>query len=64
MEVFDELHFINELLIAGQEAKAREKIIRLVSNLNDVDRSMVIAPLNDLIRQVGLYPYMDKGPLV
>lgn len=60
MEVFDELHFINELLIAGQEAKAREKIIRLVSNLNDVDRSMVIAPLNDLIRQVGLYPYMDK----
>lgn len=60
MEAFQELHSINELLITGQEAEAREKIIRLVSNLSDVDRGVVCAPLNDLIRQVGLYPYMDK----
>jgi hypothetical protein len=60
MGVFEELHLINELLIGGNEAGAREKIIRLINNLDEEERNNVISPLNDLIRQVGLYPYMVK----
>lgn len=64
MESFQKLHFINELLLAGKEQDAREKIIRLVgdlSNVNHEEKKDIIPPLNDLIRQVGLYPYMDKN---
>lgn len=60
MEAFQELHSINELLIKGQESQAREKIIRLISGLGEQDKKIILAPLNDLIRQVGLYPYMDR----
>lgn len=58
MEAFDELHVINELLLAGDENSAREKIIRLISWLREDDKKEIKAPLNNLIRQVGLYPYM------
>lgn len=59
MEAFEELHLINELLVDGREAEAREKIIRLINDLDDKEKNNIISPLNDLIRQVGLYPYMN-----
>lgn len=59
MQEFEELHLINELLISGRESEAREKIIRLINDLGDKEKNNIILPLNDLIRQVGLYPYMN-----
>ncbi|MEN3968324.1 DEAD/DEAH box helicase [Acinetobacter sp. BWR-L5] len=63
MNAFEEMHVINEFLILGNEEDAREKIIRLVGNLDYLDsedKKIIIPPLNDLLRQVGLYPYIDK----
>ncbi|PVZ89845.1 hypothetical protein C9426_00245 [Serratia sp. S1B] len=60
MGAFEELHLINELLIEGDEAGAREKLIRLIDYLTKEEKNKIIAPLNNLIRQVGLYPYMIK----
>lgn len=60
MGIFEELHLINELLLEGHETDAREKIIRLINNLDEDEKVNIISPLNDLIRQVGLYPYMVK----
>lgn len=63
MNAFEEMHVINEFLILGNEKDAREKIIRLVGNLDYLDsedKKIIIPPLNDLLRQVGLYPYIDK----
>ena len=31
-----------------------------MDDLNSEDKKLIIPPLNDLLRQVGLYPYMDK----
>lgn len=63
MKAFEELHVINDFLICGNEKDARDKIIRLVSSLDNFDledKQIVIPPLNDMLRQVGLYPYIDK----
>lgn len=61
MSSFEKLHIINNLLIEGKENAAREKIIRLIDSLNEDEISYIRLPLNDLIRKVGLYPYMDRA---
>ena len=49
---------INNYLIEGNEIKARELLIQLLDfiNSNNIPYSPLI---NYLIREVGLYPYMD-----
>lgn len=61
MSDFETLHMINNLLMEGKENAAREKIIRLIDSLNEDEISYIRLPLNDLIRKVGLYPYMDRA---
>ncbi|ENU80652.1 hypothetical protein F975_01438 [Acinetobacter sp. ANC 3789] len=38
MGAFEELHLINELLIEGDEAGAREKLIRLIDYLTEEEK--------------------------
>lgn len=55
---FSQCQAINELINQDKENKARDMLIRLLDYLASRDQSYT--PLiNALIREVGLYPYMD-----
>lgn len=58
MDYFDACHAVNELLVSGQENNARLELIKLLNELekNNVEYSPLI---NHLIREVGLFPYME-----
>lgn len=58
MEIFDYCHEINELIIAGSEGAARNKLIRLLDYL-EKERIEYTPLINSLIRQLGLYPYLS-----
>ena len=58
MSIFSECQEINDLIVSNNEVKARNSLIRLL----DVHKKKNIeyTPLlNHLIRQVGLYPYLQ-----
>lgn len=57
--VFEKCTEVNNLLRDGNESSAREKLIILLDyhQKNSIQYSPL---LNHLIRQVGLYPYMDE----
>ncbi|WP_333974711.1 DEAD/DEAH box helicase [Burkholderia cepacia] len=58
METFDECAVINELLQAGNEMEARNRLIRLLDQHER--KSEHYSPLvNHLIRESGLFPYLD-----
>ncbi|HDR9499064.1 DEAD/DEAH box helicase [Burkholderia sp. Tr-20355] len=58
METFDECAVINELLQAGNETEARNRLIRLLDQHER--KSEHYSPLvNHLIRESGLFPYLD-----
>lgn len=60
MDVFDACAAINELLNKGKEVEARNRLIRLLSYLEKEE--VEYTPLvNHLIRQTGLYPYLEPG---
>lgn len=55
---FSQCQAINELINQGKENEARDMLIRLLGYL--VSHDQTYTPLiNALIREVGLYPYMD-----
>jgi hypothetical protein len=59
MDTFESCKTANELLISGDEAGARDLIIKTLAQL-EVDPDAGYEPLlNRLIRDVGLYPYLD-----
>lgn len=58
MEIFDECSKINDLLQDQQENEARDRLICLLDKLNRENKPY--DPLiNHLIRESGLYPYLD-----
>ena len=57
--LFDRCKEINDLLIQNEEQQARDSLIILLQELKDKD--IEYTPLvNHLIREVGLYPYIDE----
>lgn len=59
-DLFYKCQNINELLTAGDESGARNKLIQLLQNLKE--KKHPYTPLiNHLIREVGLYPYIDQN---
>lgn len=60
MDVFDSCHVVNDLLTAGNESGARNELIKLLAKVerDGLDYSPLI---NHLIREVGLFPYMETS---
>lgn len=58
MDIFDTCSAINAQINLGDETAARNQLIKLLSQLNQ--QEIAYDPLiNHLIRQLGLYPYLD-----
>lgn len=58
MEIFEECSIINDLLQAEDGVEARNRLIRLLDSLGREEKSYDPL-LNHLIRESGLYPYLD-----
>lgn len=59
MDVFESCRLINECLNSARESDARNKLIKLLDHMNH--SGLTYGPLvNALIRQVGLFPYLDE----
>lgn len=58
METFDECAVINELLQAGNETEARNRLIRLLDQ-HERESAHYSPLVNHLIRESGLFPYLD-----
>lgn len=58
MDIFDECAAINDLLQANNEIEARNRLIRLLDNLGR-EKNTYNPLLNHLIRESGLYPYLE-----
>jgi DEAD/DEAH box helicase len=55
---FLQCHKVNDLLLAGKEPDARNELIKLLASLRE--DGLEYSPLvNHLIREVGLFPYME-----
>lgn len=60
MDVFGSCHVVNDHLIANDESSARNALIHLLAEMNEA--GLDYDPLvNTLIRQVGLFPYLDSA---
>lgn len=58
MSIFEKCHVVNDLLIARKEGEARNELILLLDEHAEDD--IPYSPLvNHLIRETGLYPYMQ-----
>lgn len=58
MDVFGQCHRVNDLLIEGNDSFARDELIQLLDQLRQ--GGVAYTPLvNRLIRDVGLFPYID-----
>ncbi|MFE8645000.1 DEAD/DEAH box helicase [Sphingomonas sp. NCPPB 2930] len=60
MDVFESCQSINDALNRGDEQAARDRLIQLLDfhQTNKLQQSSLV---NHLIRQTGLYPYIDLG---
>lgn len=59
MDIFEACHVINDYLLANNEHAARNELIHLLANISET--GLEYDPLvNALIRQVGLFPYLDS----
>ena len=58
MDIFDECSVINDLLHAEEETEARNRLIRLLDSLGRENQAYNPL-LNHLIRESGLYPYLQ-----
>lgn len=58
MDVFENCHTINENIINGETVLARNQLIQVLDYLKNenLEKSSLI---NNLLRQTGLYPYID-----
>lgn len=58
MDLFEHCHKVNDLLITGEDVEARNELIKLLATLRE--DGLEYSPLvNRLIREVGLFPYLD-----
>lgn len=57
MELFEKLKSINNLINEQKEPQAREELIKVLSNVEKPYSPL----LNHLLREVGLYPYIDNN---
>lgn len=60
MEIFEECGRINNLITEGNEFSARNELIKLLDYFQR-QRLEYTPLLNNLIRQTGLYPYLELG---
>ncbi|MDI9331172.1 MAG: DEAD/DEAH box helicase [Alphaproteobacteria bacterium] len=58
MEIFEECGVINDLLQVGNETEARNRLIRLLDQ-HCKEGIAYSSLLNHLIRELGLFPYLD-----
>lgn len=58
MDIFDSCHETNRLLSVGKESEARDNLIKLLDfhKKSNIEYSPLV---NHLIRQLGLYPYLQ-----
>lgn len=57
MDLFENLKRINKLINNQEESQAREELIKVLANVEKPYSSL----LNHLLREVGLYPYIDNN---
>ncbi len=57
--IFNKCQYINELLISGKELEGRNELIKLLDyhSTNEIEYSPLV---NHLIREIGLFPYIDE----
>lgn len=60
VEIFEECVAINDLLQVGDETEARSRLIRLLDKL-ERDSQAYHPLVNHLIRETGLFPYIDPN---
>ena len=60
MDVFEQCKQINNLLTQNKEQEARNELIILLQELKD-SKTSYTPLINHMIREVGLYPYIDKN---
>ncbi|MFL0135369.1 DEAD/DEAH box helicase, partial [Tenacibaculum maritimum] len=58
MEIFETCHVINNYLLVKDETNARNELIKLL-DYHESNKIKYTPLINHLIRQTGLYPYMD-----
>jgi len=60
MDIFETCKTINDLIYSNQEREARNELIKLLDyhEQNEIEYSPLI---NHLIKETGLYPYLDLG---
>lgn len=60
MEIFEECHQINDLIIDGHSKVARDQLIKLLAYIES--QKIEYPPyLNEIIRSTGLFPYMKRS---
>ncbi|NOF46120.1 hypothetical protein [Vibrio cholerae] len=62
MDVFNKCIEINEFINIYDELSARNELIKLLAFL-EKNEEPYNPLINNLIRQVGLYPYLDLGKM-
>lgn len=57
--IFNKCQYINALLISGKELEGRDELIKLLDyhSTNEIEYSPLV---NHLIRETGLFPYIDE----
>ena len=63
MDIFEACHKINDLLIANNENEARNELIKLL-DFHEQKNIAYSELVNHLIRESGLYPYLDRKSVV
>lgn len=58
MEIFETCHIVNELLISNNENEARNELIKLL-DFHEINKIPYSELVNHLIRETGLYPYLE-----
>ena len=58
MEIFEECSCINDLLLLGQAAAARDRLIKLLA-AHHASGTRYSPLVNSLIRETGLFPYLE-----
>jgi len=58
-EIFELCQEVNTLLMEHKEQKARDKLIELLDSINNIEKTKYGHLINHLIRESGLYPYID-----
>lgn len=60
VDIYERCSVINDFLNANNKAKARTEVIKLLNDING-DKGQYTPLLNHLIREVGLYPYLNPA---